>query len=473
MGCQSPPTPATALPIGAAAFGLLVALEVIDAAMPGAHPRLHRFVCRRDWTPWERLPAFGLGVALSATAFMAIALGWGSIATWQASRASTAGLPRAADANQAFTSYRDPELALAFMPVLRFDKAAQWTPHPVDDYLDQSKLIRPGEPDESSPDLDDLQRGCANPFTDPCFKLTIKCPKPRVDGDDPCPSRQPHDPLAGKPYQDGGVYVRVVRRAAPPRREPNPFESFGPKDIRDDLAILVQYWFFYDYDEWVAPVLAGRIVQRHEADWEAVTVGLATNRPLFAAFSQHCGGMWQRWGGPDGVHVVDTGPEGYSGRIDVSGPGAEDLGDGPSDWNEARADRTHPAVSVALGSQANYPPAQADVSPNWASCQGYPDQTVSLLSYVWNIRDRTGEDYQWLPKQVKLVNAHETPMTFPGVWGPKDTFQYVTTRDDPERKGGLGPRTPSRQMLWRQPVFAIFCGQGWRHVTREKRKYRC
>ena len=62
---------------------------------------------------------------------------------------------------------------------------------------------------------------------------------------------------------------------------------------------------------------------------------------------------------------------------------------------------------------------------------------MSLLSYVWNIRDRTGEDYQWLPKQVKLVNAHETPMTFPGVWGPKDTFQYVTTRDDPERKGGL------------------------------------
>ena len=74
-GAKSAPTPATALPIGAAAFGLLVALEVIDAAIPGAHPALHRFVCRRDWTPWERLPAFGLGVALSATAFMAIALG--------------------------------------------------------------------------------------------------------------------------------------------------------------------------------------------------------------------------------------------------------------------------------------------------------------------------------------------------------------------------------------------------------------
>ena len=120
-----------------------------------------------DWTPWERLPAFGLGVALSATAFMAIALGWGSIATWQASRASTAGLPRAADANQAFTSYRDPELALAFMPVLRFDKAAQWTPHPVDDYLDQSKLVAPASPTSPAPIWTTYSGGARTPSPTP------------------------------------------------------------------------------------------------------------------------------------------------------------------------------------------------------------------------------------------------------------------------------------------------------------------
>jgi hypothetical protein len=466
--------PATwALVVAAALFGLLVALEVIAAAIPGAHRRLDPFLKGRDWALWRRLPAFGLGVALSATAFMAIALAWGSIATWQASQASTAGLAEAAPAMQTFAGYRDRDLALAFMPVLRFDTASQWTPQPVDGYLDQARLIRPNEPDQSSPDLEDLERRCDNPFTDPCFKLTIDCPKPRTDDEDPCPARQPHPPLDGKPYQEGTVYVRVARRATPPPREPNPFESFGPKDIRDDLAILVQYWFFYDYDEWVAPVLAGRIVQRHEADWEAVTVGLARDRPLFVAFSQHCGGMWQRWRGTDGAHVIETSGDGYAADIDISGPGAQDLGNGPSSWNEARTELTHPAVSVAVGSQANYPPAQADVAPNWASCQGYPDQTLSLLSYVWNIRDRTGEDYEWLPKQAKLVNAHETPMTFPGIWGPKDTFQYVSTHDDPDRRGGLGPRTPSRQVLWRQPVFAIFCGQGWRHVTREKRKYRC
>ena len=221
----------------------------------------------------------------------------------------------------------------------------------------------------------------------------------------------------------------MVRRAAPPRREPNPFESFGPKDIRDDLAILVQYWFFYDYDEWVAPVLAGRIVQRHEADWEAVTVGLAMNRRCSRRSPSTAAACGSAGAGRTACTSSTLGRR-ATGRIDVY-PGAEDLGDGPSDWNEARADRTHPAVSVALGSQANYPPAQADVSPNWASCQGYPDQTVSLLSYVWNIRDRTGEDYQWLPKQVKLVNAHETPMTFPGVWGPRtpsSTSPRATTR---------------------------------------------
>jgi hypothetical protein len=34
----------------------------------------------------------------------------------------------------------------------------------------------------------------------------------------------------------------------------------------------------------VAPVLGGRIVQRHEGDWEAVTVGLSDAKPLFVAF---------------------------------------------------------------------------------------------------------------------------------------------------------------------------------------------
>jgi hypothetical protein len=93
---------------------------------------------------------------------------------------------------------------------------------------------------------------------------------------------------------------------------------------------------------------------------------------------------------------------------------------------------------------------------------------------MWNIRDRTGQDFEWLPLELRLVNAHTPPMTFPGTWGEKDTFQFVTTEDDPdEPKAGLGPRTPTRQALWRQPVHQIFCGEGWRHVRKEEHSYEC
>ena len=74
-GAKSAPTPATALPIGAAAFGLLVALEVIDAAIPGAHPDSTASCAGGTGRPGSACPPSGLGVALSATAFMAIALG--------------------------------------------------------------------------------------------------------------------------------------------------------------------------------------------------------------------------------------------------------------------------------------------------------------------------------------------------------------------------------------------------------------
>ena len=252
------------------------------------------------------------------------------------------------------------------MPVLRFDKAAQWTPHPVDDYLDQSKLIRPGEPDESSPDLDDLQRGCANPFTDPCFKLTIKCPKPRVDGDDPCPSRQPHDPLGrqavpgrGRVRARGEAGCSASARAQPVRELRAEGHPGRPGDPGPILVLL-------RLRRVGGACARGPIVQRHEADWEAVTVGLATNRPRCSRRSPSTAAACGSAGAGRTCTSSTLGRRATPGGS-TSHPGAEDLGDGPSDWNEARADRTHPAVSVALGSQANYPPAQADVSPNWAS----------------------------------------------------------------------------------------------------------
>ena len=466
------PTPTHMLILAAAAFGACVLLEVVWVAVRGARGRVLAFlVFRRDWHQW-RLSEYGLGVAVSATFFVVMAFAAGWITRERASSASTEGLVPAAAETPRLTAYQDRALAFQFMPILRFDRDAQWTPRLVDEYLTRAELLPPVGKAIPRPHLSDLDEGCQNPFTDPCYGLTIRCPRARRDDGSACPATQQHDPQEGAPYHDqGAIYVRVARRGRPPPGEPNPFESFGPEGIRKRLRILVQYWLFYDYDEWVAPVLAGRIIQRHEGDWEAVTVGLARDRPLFVAYSQHCGGMWERW---SDVAVADTRPPSYAGGIAISGPGWLDSGNGPENWDEARGSLTHPAVSVAVGSQANYPPAKADVAPNWDICQGYQSAPVSLLSYIWNIRDRTGEDYEWMPLELRLVDAHQPPMTFPGTWGAKDTFQYVTTHDDPDKvKGGRGPRTPTRQDLWRQPVFAIFCGEGWRNAQGDKRDYRC
>ena len=228
--------------------------------------------------------------------------------------------------------------------------------------------------------------------------------------------------------------MRVARRGAdaPADGSPDPFERYGP--FADELAILVQYWFFYHYDEWVAPVFGGQLVQRHEGDWEAVTVGLSTSRPLFAAYSEHCGGQWRRWR-----------------DVDVAG--------------EQGALRSRPVVAVAVGSQANYTRALAGRAPDWSSCKGIPGEAVGLLSYTFNIRDHTADDWRWTPgpEDVRLVRADRFPMDFPGYWGATDATQFVTARPhELQSRPGPGPATPSRQPLWRSPVRQIFCGKAWR-----------
>ena len=49
------------------------------------------------------------------------------------------------------------------------------------------------------------------------------------------------------------------------------------------------------------------IHQHHEGDWEAVTVGLSADRPLFVDWSAHCAGEWRPFAGA--TLVADAGGE--------------------------------------------------------------------------------------------------------------------------------------------------------------------
>ena len=229
--------------------------------------------------------------------------------------------------------------------------------------------------------------------------------------------------------RDAGVaYVRILERDKPPEDgSPDPFTAAGP--YASKVTTLLQYWFFYAYDEWVTPVFAGQLRQRHEGDWESVMVGLSETEPLFVAYSSHCGGTWRPW--RDALVAKGVGP------------------------------LTHPYVAVAEGSQANYDNPSASRAPDWATCAGIPGDTLTLVSYASNIRDRTGAVWSWTPKRLVEVDAETPPMSFPGTWGANDLTTLETLRSHRLSNPAPGPRTPSLQRLWREPLNTVFCTGTW------------
>jgi hypothetical protein len=349
-------------------------------------------------------------------------------------RPITAELPRVAPGD-----IRDRvRLAWQYVPMLEFDSDQKWTPRAVEEYMRRAALTSPGEPEVGPGNWTELPRGCPGRAAHEtaedarravaqraCHVLTVYCPKASL----PCADARPG--LGPGRDPDDVSYVRVVRRS-----DGFPWRDAGPYAAR--LDTLIQYWFFYPYDEWVAYALGGQLVQRHEADWEAVTVGLARDRPLFVGYSQHCGSASEAWDAD--LPVADTT------EIAVG-------------WEQDRDRRTHPLVGVALGSQANYPRARNARAVDWSSCEDIPGGATAMLSYLWNVRDRTGADVKWVPGDLRLIDGNDHPMHFPGLWGPTDSMRFESSWDEQPIYDGIGPATPTRQHLWKQPLEQIFCGK--------------
>lgn len=113
---------------------------------------------------------------------------------------------------------------------------------------------------------------------------------------------------------------------------------------------LAAFWIFYPDDVFQARTTFGTMTQQHVGDWERVYVGFDVDgphvRPLWFAYSSHCGGNW-------------------------------------APWSEAPLfDGEHMQVWVGKGSHANYP-SQDERSPNWASCipPAWLDTAVGFLSF--------------------------------------------------------------------------------------------
>jgi hypothetical protein len=173
-------------------------------------------------------------------------------------------------------------LARAYAPLLRLGSGEPYRPLRLEDYVGAASLHG------GSPPSGALQQ--AHPTL---FSL------PTVSG-------RTYLDVAGAEPTSPAAYRTVQQRlqAASPR--PGVYWHVARQPSRGRIAI--EYWFLYLYNDFY---------DRHEADWEGVTVFLDGTTPLGVSYSAHQGRRWSTWA------------------------------------NQA-ASGTHPIVYVARGSHANY-----------------------------------------------------------------------------------------------------------------------
>jgi Vacuolar protein sorting-associated protein 62 len=181
--------------------------------------------------------------------------------------------------------------------------------------------------------------------------------------------------------------------------------------FRTTTRIALQYWLWYPYDDYVAPLSQGQVWQVHEGDWESVSVILdLTGTPLTIALSAHCQGSRR-------------------------------------DWAPAPKRGTHPFVFVALGSHANY--FKRGLHRHNPVC--WPREVRDVVRAL-RLVDRTAGGETVRPKLVRVTAISPSWMRFAGTWGETG---YVHFPNNPPIAYGAGPRGPAFHAQWRRPVAEV------------------
>jgi hypothetical protein len=107
------------------------------------------------------------------------------------------------------------------------------------------------------------------------------------------------DVSGAQPNTNAAQYVIVERAIEAKPATPTVYWKLVRQPSTGRIAL--EYWFLYLYNDFT---------DRHEADWEGVTVILQAGVPIGASFSQHQGRTWVPWGSAP----VDRGPTVYVGR---------------------------------------------------------------------------------------------------------------------------------------------------------------
>ncbi len=336
---------------------------------------------------------------------------------------------------------RDAVLAEAFAPrlFLASDRAA-WPENPMLDLRTSSQVRLTPRPKDCG------TRGHPGCFalTDRCFKYDASC------GIGPGKPDYPYGTYAPK---DGGaalhpfavMYVHALHAGDPGFEHAN----LAPKRM-GKVTELLQYWLYYGYDRFDALTPIGRLVQEHESDWEAVSVGLGADKPLFVAYNAHCGGQWLPWSQVPAAYPKAQETARYA-----------ELG---LDALAAAHEPTHPAVMVAGGSQASYPAAGSVRVPDWTSCT-LKTSLGDALAFAASIRETVNVTREVIPVDVPLASVHSLPMKFGGYWGLNNHSLCLKLAFGINFGCGgdaaPGPETPPLKRDWRDPFSVIFHTATW------------
>jgi len=164
-------------------------------------------------------------------------------------------------------------LARTYAPVLRLSDGEPYRPIRIEDFLAASTLHGGSPPQglllQQQPTLFTLPTSPIHSYLD-------------VDG--------------AQPNSNPSAYPRLEREIEASR--PRPAVYWHVVRDRATGRTAVEYWLLYLYNDFY---------DRHEADWEGVTIVLEDGHPLGLSFTAHQGRRWTPWSAAttSGVHPID------------------------------------------------------------------------------------------------------------------------------------------------------------------------
>jgi hypothetical protein len=149
-------------------------------------------------------------------------------------------------------------LARRYAPVLRLGAGEAYRPLRLEDYLTRT-VLRTGSP----------PRGAVFQRRPALFSLTTT------------PAATYLDVTGAEPHAGAALYPHIEQQLEGVHPRPTIYWHLVRQPATGRIAI--EYWFFYLYNDFY---------DKHEADWEGVTVFLQNGAPIGVAYSQHQGRKW-------------------------------------------------------------------------------------------------------------------------------------------------------------------------------------